>query len=455
MPHDRSFNRNRPGSCLRGAGRSEPAAGPDPPGEAATGRPRSPRSARRRSCWSAWSNRWPRSCWPSLDRSSVEAVTWEIARLERIDPAEQAAVLDEFLGLGIRRLCFVFEDLLRMQDQDIRRAYHHEDNPTWALALAGAAPPVRAKVLGALDAGSAAALRQSLEGLGPFRLSDAEAAQAEIAERFRRLHDQGRRQPAGTQRKRRGPGLRFRRPSTLKRFSKNASRPRQTAGQRSSPGVDPGTPAGDVGCSHAPGRPRSRLDPRCRRLRRRPGGRGAGAADPPASRGPGLIRVPPPSGHLPRLGREPAPRRQAGGPGKLAGLVAGNDGDRAGAGGLRGGLRRGTQVPPAGLGGDRAGGRPGQPHARHSIFVVRAGRRSLLIGTGAQGAPTLLGELTEADQAEPDRPVRVRSPDRGPRRSARGRAGTKGRCRSSISAWRKRNDRFAPAGSDIGWRPRD
>ena len=30
-----------------------------------------------------------------LDRSSVEAVTWEIARLERVDPAEQAAVLDE------------------------------------------------------------------------------------------------------------------------------------------------------------------------------------------------------------------------------------------------------------------------------------------------------------------------------------------------------------------------
>src|SRR4051812_32181631 len=37
-----------------------------------------------------------------LDRPSVEAVTWEIARLERIDPVEQAAVLDEFLGLGIR-----------------------------------------------------------------------------------------------------------------------------------------------------------------------------------------------------------------------------------------------------------------------------------------------------------------------------------------------------------------
>ncbi len=126
-----------------------------------------------------------------LDRASVEAVTWEIARLDRIDPTEQAAVLEEFLGLGLRRLCFVFEDLLRLPDHDIRGAYHDEDIGTWALALAGAAPPVRAKVFKALDATASAALRRFLEGLGPFRLSDAEVAQAEIAERFRRLHDRG------------------------------------------------------------------------------------------------------------------------------------------------------------------------------------------------------------------------------------------------------------------------
>jgi flagellar motor switch protein FliG len=126
-----------------------------------------------------------------LDRSSVEAVTWEIARLDRIDPAEQVRVLDEFLGLGLRRLCFVFEDLLRMDDGDIRAAYHAEDIPTWALALAGAAPPVRARVLSALEADSAASLGRYLDGLGPFRLSDAEAAQSEIADRLRRLYDLG------------------------------------------------------------------------------------------------------------------------------------------------------------------------------------------------------------------------------------------------------------------------
>lgn len=126
-----------------------------------------------------------------LDRTAVEAVTLEIARLERVEPEEQHAVLEEFYGLGLRRLRFVFEDLLKMDDTDIREAYHDEDAATWALALAGAARPVRARVLGALSGHSAEALRELLDHLGPFRLSDAEAAQAEIAERLRRLHDHG------------------------------------------------------------------------------------------------------------------------------------------------------------------------------------------------------------------------------------------------------------------------
>jgi flagellar motor switch protein FliG len=127
-----------------------------------------------------------------LERSAVEAVTLEIARLERIDPAEQQAVLEEFYGLGVRRLRFVFEDLVKMDDREIREAYHDEDVATWALALAGASRPVAAKVLAALAPGPSESLRRSLERLGPFRLDDAEAAQVDIAERLRRLQDDGR-----------------------------------------------------------------------------------------------------------------------------------------------------------------------------------------------------------------------------------------------------------------------
>jgi flagellar motor switch protein FliG len=127
-----------------------------------------------------------------LDRSAVESVTWEIARLERIEPTERAAVLNEFYGLGLRRLCFLFDDLVKMDDGEIRTAFHEEDNETWALALAGAAVTVRTKVLHALSSAAADRLRAQLDHLGPFRLSDSEAAQFEIIERVRRLYDDGR-----------------------------------------------------------------------------------------------------------------------------------------------------------------------------------------------------------------------------------------------------------------------
>jgi flagellar motor switch protein FliG len=127
-----------------------------------------------------------------LDRSAVEAVTLEIARLERVAPDEQQAVLEEFYDLGLRRLRFVFDDLVRMGDDEIREAYDSVDAATWALALAGAARPVLNRVLEAIEPEAADALRRALARLGPFRLDDAEAAQTALADRLRRLHDHGR-----------------------------------------------------------------------------------------------------------------------------------------------------------------------------------------------------------------------------------------------------------------------
>jgi flagellar protein FliO/FliZ len=52
---------------------------------------------------------------------------------------------------------------------------------------------------------------------------------------------------------------------------------------------------------------------------------------------------------------------------------------------------------------------------RHSIFLVRAGQRVLLIGAGGQGSPTLLGELSEDEQTEGvSGDVRVRTSTQGP-----------------------------------------
>ena len=126
-----------------------------------------------------------------LERSAVEAVTLEMAHLERVDPDEQRAVLEEFFELGRKRLLFSFEDMARLDDHAIRVCYADEDAPQWALALASASAPVRARALEALPASVAEGLNNRLAHLGPFRLAAAEAAQAELTERVRRLHDLG------------------------------------------------------------------------------------------------------------------------------------------------------------------------------------------------------------------------------------------------------------------------
>ncbi len=127
-----------------------------------------------------------------LDRSIVEAVTLQMAQLGPVDPDERNLVLDEFYELGRRRLQFTFDDLVRMEESDLKTAVHEEDLNIWALALAGSAQTTRAKVQAAIGPELERRLVRALENLGPFRLSDSEAAQHEIAELLRGLHDRGR-----------------------------------------------------------------------------------------------------------------------------------------------------------------------------------------------------------------------------------------------------------------------
>lgn len=111
------------------------------------------------------------------------------------------------------------------------------------------------------------------------------------------------------------------------------------------------------------------------------------------------LRVPRPSGHLSQLGSvamtpESAPR----GPGS-SGWWLGSAGITlvlAVCGAICVAARK--YWPQESAGSLRVVGRVSLS-SRHSIFLVRAGERVLLIGTGTQGAPSLLGELTEAERA--------------------------------------------------------
>ena len=97
---------------------------------------------------------------------------------------EDAELVDE-----IRRLMFVFDDLLKLDDKAIQSLLKEVDNSQWAVALKGASEEIKQKVIGNLSQRAADLLREEMEYLGPVRVSDVEAMQQQIVDAVRRLED--------------------------------------------------------------------------------------------------------------------------------------------------------------------------------------------------------------------------------------------------------------------------
>jgi len=91
----------------------------------------------------------------------------------------------------IRRLMFVFDDLMKLDDKSIQALLKEVENAQWALSLKGASEELKAKIMGNLSQRAAAMLQEEIQYLGPVRVSDVEAAQQAIVDTVRRLEDSG------------------------------------------------------------------------------------------------------------------------------------------------------------------------------------------------------------------------------------------------------------------------
>lgn len=99
---------------------------------------------------------------------------------------DDAALADE-----IKRLMFVFEDLLKLDNKAMQALLKEVDNSQWATALKGAGEEIRQKVLGNLTQRAAEMLKEEIEYLGPVRVSDVEAVKRQIVDVVRRLEESG------------------------------------------------------------------------------------------------------------------------------------------------------------------------------------------------------------------------------------------------------------------------
>jgi len=91
----------------------------------------------------------------------------------------------------IRRLMFVFEDILLVNDKGIQAVLKEVDNDELALALKTASPELKEKVFKNMSERAAQLIKEDMEYMGPVRVSDVEGAQQKIVDVVRRLEDAG------------------------------------------------------------------------------------------------------------------------------------------------------------------------------------------------------------------------------------------------------------------------
>lgn len=91
----------------------------------------------------------------------------------------------------IRRLMFVFEDILLVNDRGIQAVLKEVENDELSLALKTASEDLKEKIFTNMSERAASLIKEDMEFMGPVRVSDVEAAQQRIVDIVRRLEEAG------------------------------------------------------------------------------------------------------------------------------------------------------------------------------------------------------------------------------------------------------------------------
>jgi flagellar motor switch protein FliG len=114
-----------------------------------------------------------------MDKNTEKAI---MSRIEEKDP---------ILAEEIRKLMFVFDDIVKIDDKGIQTLLKEVPNEKLLLALKTSSEEIRNKIFKNISQRAAQMLKDDLSNMGPSRLSDVETAQVEIVNVARRLEGEG------------------------------------------------------------------------------------------------------------------------------------------------------------------------------------------------------------------------------------------------------------------------
>jgi flagellar motor switch protein FliG len=131
----------------------------------------------------------------SMEKAGGVNTVAEILNLA--DRATEKAIMegleadDPELVEEIRRLMFVFEDILKVDDKGIQSILKEIDNDELGLALKTASQELQNKIFKNMSERAATLIKEDMQYMGPVRVSDVESAQQRIVDIVRRLEDAG------------------------------------------------------------------------------------------------------------------------------------------------------------------------------------------------------------------------------------------------------------------------
>lgn len=131
------------------------------------------------------------------DYTSAGGINSIVEILNHVDRSTEKTILetlevqDPVLSEEIKKLMFVFEDIIKIDDRSIQLVLREVESKDLALALKGANEEVKEIVKKNMSQRAAEMLEEEITFLGPVRLKDVEEAQQQIVNVIRRLEDAG------------------------------------------------------------------------------------------------------------------------------------------------------------------------------------------------------------------------------------------------------------------------
>ncbi|GAB6158027.1 flagellar motor switch protein FliG [Desulfotomaculum varum] len=117
--------------------------------------------------------------------------------LNRVDRATEKAIFEQLeqadpnLSEEVRRMMFIFEDIVKLHDISIQKVLREVDNKDLALAMKGANQEVNNRIFKNMSKRAADMLKEEIDYMGPVRLKEVEEAQQRIVNVIRKLEEAG------------------------------------------------------------------------------------------------------------------------------------------------------------------------------------------------------------------------------------------------------------------------